>query len=263
MAGPVTRAATRRSRTAPAAAPIANRGAPLRRPTRIDAIDALRGIALCLMFAYHFAFDLRYFGVVALDFENDGFWLGFRALIVTLFLTLVGVSIVLADQNGTTLRRFLRRLAIVAAGALAVTVASLVLFPGSFIYFGILHCIVVASLLAWPVRHRPRLALAVGAVIVLAGLTYASPRFDSMGLSWIGFATRKPVTEDYVPLVPWSAAVFLGLALGRGLLHDRIPTLRPLAAAPRAIRWLGRHSLLVYLVHQPVLMGVLWLLVRR
>ncbi|MEO5786506.1 MAG: heparan-alpha-glucosaminide N-acetyltransferase [Casimicrobiaceae bacterium] len=259
----MTRTAPGRGHTAPAAASAPSRGAPPGRPARIDAIDALRGLALCLMFAYHFAFDLRYFGVVALDFEHDGFWLGFRALILTLFLTLVGMSIVLADHNGTTPARFLRRVTVIAAGAFAATVASIALFPASFIYFGILHCIVVASLLAWPVRRRPRVALAIGAAIVLAELTYASPRFDSMGLSWIGFATYKPVTEDYVPLVPWAAAVFTGLVLGRVLLRDGFSRLRPLAAAPRAIRWLGRHSLLVYLVHQPLLMSALWLLVGR
>jgi len=64
---------------------------------RIGGIDALRGLALCLMFVYHFAFDLRFYRVIAADFEHDPFWLAFRALIVTSFMLLVGVSLVLAD----------------------------------------------------------------------------------------------------------------------------------------------------------------------
>ena len=74
---------------------------------RIAAIDALRGFALCLMFVYHFAFDLRLYGVIAADFEHDPFWLGFRAVIVTMFMTLVGVSLVLADRHGATPGAFL------------------------------------------------------------------------------------------------------------------------------------------------------------
>src|SRR5581483_7425720 len=118
--------------------------------TRVGAIDALRGIALLMMFAYHFSFDLRYYGVLQADFENDPFWLTFRAIIVAMFMTLVGFSIVLADAQGTKLPRFLRRVGLIALGALAATLASLVLFPASFIYFGILHSIAVTSLLAWP-----------------------------------------------------------------------------------------------------------------
>lgn len=232
-------------------------------PTRVEAIDALRGIALGMMFVYHFAFDLRYFGVARLDFEHDTFWLSFRAIIVSMFLVLVGVSIVLADRHGTTLARFLRRLAVIAAGALAATAASIALFPSSFIYFGILHCIVITSLLAWPVRRRPVLALAIGGALLLAGFLYASPMFDPLYLSWIGFTTQKPVTEDYVPLVPWAAAVFVGIAFGHGLTSQAFEVVRAFGGAPRAVRWLGRHSLLVYLLHQPIFIGVLWLAVGR
>lgn len=230
---------------------------------RVGAIDALRGVALCMMFVYHFAFDLRYFGVARLDFENDLLWLGFRAMIVTSFLVLVGVSLVLADRRGAGAAAFLRRVGMIAAGALAATAASYALFPSSFIYFGILHHIAVASLVAWPVRRRPRLAIVVGAAILLAGLTLSSTVFDARPLSWLGFMTHRPVTEDYVPLAPWSAAVFAGIAAGHGLARTGFAALRALEDAPRWLRWLGRHSLAVYLLHQPVFIAVLWLLVGR
>ncbi len=117
---------------------------------RIAGVDALRGIALCLMFVYHFAFDLRFYGVTAADFEHDPLWLGFRALIVTLFMTLVGVSLVLADRAGATPAHFWRRVGVIGACALAVSVGSWIVFPRSYIYFGILHSIAVASVLARP-----------------------------------------------------------------------------------------------------------------
>ncbi|MDQ6619935.1 MAG: DUF1624 domain-containing protein, partial [Pseudomonadota bacterium] len=149
-------------------------------------VDALRGLAILMMFAYHLSFDLRYFGVINADFEHDAFWLGFRALIVTAFMTLVGISLALAARKGVTATHFLKRVTFIALGALAATVASLVMFPASFIYFGILHCIAVTSVLAWPLRERPGIALLVGAIVLVAGVSISSPLFDTRYASWIG-----------------------------------------------------------------------------
>lgn len=241
------------STVAPPSAPRASTAAG-----RIEAIDAARGIALCMMFVYHFAFDLRYFGALRADFENDPLWLGFRAVIVSSFLTIVGVSLTLAERSGMRLGRFLRRLGWIAAGAIATTAASLITFPQSFIYFGILHSIVVASLLAWPLRRYPIGALALGLAVLVAGSTLSHPAFDAKALSIFGFTTHKPITEDYVPLAPWSAAVFIGIAVGHGLARVGFRPLAPLGRLPGGLRWLGRHSLIVYLVHQPILLAVLW-----
>jgi uncharacterized membrane protein len=230
---------------------------------RFAGVDALRGGALCLMFVYHFAFDLRFYRVIAADFEHDPFWLGFRALIVASFMALVGVSLVLADRAGVPPARFWRRIAVIAACALAVSAASWIVFPRSFIYFGILHGIAVASVLARPLVRRPGIALAIGCVVIAAGFGWSNPAFDAGPLSWIGFVTVKPATEDYVPLAPWAGFVFLGIALGHRLARDGFSALAPIAAAPGWLQWLGRHSLAVYMVHQPILLGALWLALRR
>ena len=228
---------------------------------RIVGVDALRGGALCLMFIYHFVFDLRFYRIVTADFEHDPFWLGFRAFIVSAFMALVGISVVLADRAGATAAHYYRRVGVIAACALAVSVASWFLFPHSFIYFGILHCIAVASVLAPPFTRRPRTAFAVGCVVVIAGITLSHPVFDVRVLSWIGFTTMKPVTEDYVPLAPWAGIVLMGIALGNALARGTLRMPAPFAAAPQWLQWLGRHSLAVYMVHQPILLGVLWLAV--
>jgi len=230
---------------------------------RLSGIDALRGSALCLMFVYHFAFDLRFYRVISADFEHDPFWLGFRAVIVSAFMALVGVSLVLADRAGTTPAHFWRRIGVIAACAVAVSAASWVVFPRSFIRFGILHSIAVASVLAWPFARRPRMALVIGSVGIVAGLGWSHPAFDADPLSWIGFVTAKPATEDYVPLAPWAGVVFLGIALGHRLASGAFRARAPIAPAPRWLRWLGQHSLAVYMVHQPILLGVLWLAFGR
>jgi uncharacterized membrane protein len=223
----------------------------------------LRGGALCLMLVYHFSFDLRYYRVVAADFEHDLFWLGFRALIVASFMTLVGVSLVLAYRAGATPAHFWKRVGMIAACAIAASAGSFILFPSTFIYFGILHCIAVASVLAWPAVPWPRVAFVVGILVIAAGLAFSNSLFDARALSWIGFTTHKPATEDYVPLAPWAGFVLVGIAVGQWLARRAWRPLVPLARAPRWIRFLGRHSLVVYMIHQPVLLGLLWIVAGR
>jgi uncharacterized membrane protein len=224
---------------------------------RLAIIDGLRGFAICLMVVYHFAFDLAWFRVLRADFNHDPFWLAFRALIVTLFLGLVGVSLVLAKRAHPGSRPFWRRIALIVFCAVLVSIASYLTFPQTFISFGILHCIAVASVLARPLVAFPRIALAAGIAVVAVGVTAKLPLFDTPWLNWVGMMTHKPATEDYVPLFPWLGVVLVGVALG-GLVPR---AQRPLEAASRStptwLAWAGRHSLIIYMVHQPILVGIL------
>jgi uncharacterized membrane protein len=232
-------------------------------PQRVGSIDSLRGLAILAMIAYHFAYDLRHFGVIRADFEGGAFWLGARATILSSFLLLVGVSLVLAAQARVTTARFVRRIAVVTACAMAVTVGSYLMFPQRFIYFGTLHCIAASALLARPFVGRPRLALAVGIAVIVAGNVLGHPFFDARATSWVGFNTVKPPTEDFVPLFPWMGVVLVGVALGRALLARPLRPRAGRSAGPSALAWLGRHSLAIYMVHQPLLIGLLWLILRR
>ncbi len=258
-------AASRRRPTGPrtgavrAPAPDAKDAAPAR--GRIAAIDHARGLALVAMIAYHFAFDLRMFGLTHSDFEHDPFWLTARAAIVSSFLLLVGIGAVLArrDPRADAWQRYLRRTLVIAACAGLVTAMSLVMFPASFIWFGILHAIAVMSLVAWPLATRPRFALVAGIAAIVAGLTLSSPFFDTLPWSALGFMTHKPVTEDYVPLFPWVGVVLLGIAAGHALVRRDFAPVASLAHTPRVLGFLGRHSLITYMVHQPLLVGALWL----
>jgi len=117
----------------------------------------------------------------------------------------------------------------------------------------------VSLVLAWPLVGNAAAALIVGIAVVAAGIAFQSAAFDAPLLHWIGFVTHRPATEDYVPLFPWSGLVLIGTALGHALQRRGFGPLAPLARAPRALRWLGRHSLGVYLLHQPLLIGLLWL----
>jgi uncharacterized membrane protein len=229
---------------------------------RIRGIDVARGLAIVAMIAYHFAFDLAYFKITAANFYRDQFWLHSRTLILSSFLLLAGVSLVLAERAESGRRHFWPHVLRIAGCALVVSVASYAVFPRSFIWFGVLHAIAVSLVLIRPVVSRPRVALALGLAVIAAGNLLTASWFDRPWLAWLGFATTKPLTEDYVPLFPWTGVMLVGMAVGHALVKNGFRAVAPLARLPAAIAWLGRHSLAVYMLHQPILLGLLWLLLR-
>ena len=226
---------------------------------RVTALDALRGLALLAMIAYHFSFDLRYFAVTQWDFYGDPFWLNARTLILSSFLLIAGVSLVLADRVPQS-PRFWRHVGIIGACAVAVSAASYALFPVSWIWFGVLHAMAVSLVLARPLVQWPVLALIIGIAVIVAGNQIAHPVFDHRALGWIGFMTAKPRTEDYVPLFPWAGVLLLGIAAGHALLRSEFRPIAMAAKLPRWVAWLGRRSLPIYMIHQPLLIGLLYLL---
>ncbi|MFC7400407.1 heparan-alpha-glucosaminide N-acetyltransferase [Chelatococcus sp. GCM10030263] len=234
---------------------------------RIPLIDAARGIALLAMISYHFAWDLSFYGLIETDIAAHPAWRIYAHLIAGSFLALVGVSLVLAHANGINRRSFLRRLAILVAAAAAVTVGTYFLFPESFIFFGILHEIALASVLGLFFLRLPWIiTLAAAAVALALPLVAASPFFNAPALLWLGLATEVPETNDYVPLFPWFGCVLLGMALAQIVLgRPALPawlTWRVPGVLGRGLTLAGRHSLLVYLTHQLVLLGALWVFVQ-
>lgn len=220
---------------------------------RLDRLDALRGVALLWMAAFHFSFDLNHFGWVRQDFYRDPVWTWQRIGIVSLFLFCAGGGQALAVRAGQGTRRFWRRWAQVAGCAVLVSAGSWFMFPGSWISFGVLHGIAVMLVLL-------RLGLArlpATALLLLAGLAVAAPRwgqsafFDTRWTNWLGLVTHKPITEDYVPVLPWLGVMLVGFVVTRA--RPRIWV----GAAPRPLVVLGRWSLSFYMVHQPVLIGAL------
>ena len=232
-------------------------------PARLAALDALRGVAILAMIGYHFSFDLRHFGLTRWDFYRDPFWLNARTLILSSFLLIAGVSLVLADRNHASPARFWRHVGTIGACALIVSAASYAVFPASWIWFGVLHAIAVSLLLARPVVRRPVVALVIGAGVIAAGNLYTNALFDSRALGWIGFMTAKPRTEDYVPLFPWTGVLLLGIATGHALARRQFRPIDWAGQLPRWVAWLGQHSLAVYMLHQPLLLGALFLAAGR
>jgi len=229
---------------------------------RYPFVDSLRGVAIVLMMAYHFTFDLNYFHVVHFDFNTNVFWLSARGLIVSMFLGLVGVSLSLASVHGLNKQRYWRRIGILVICALGVSAASYMMFPKTMIFFGILHFIVIGSLLGVIFVRFYWVNLVLGCGIVVAGILVQHPLFDQPVLQWVGLMTHKPATEDYVPLFPWFGVVLIGIFLGKYIYSEPVPDFarwRGDNAIGRILTLGGRHSLLIYMLHQPLFIGILYL----
>jgi uncharacterized membrane protein len=227
-------------------------------PTRYDRLDALRAIAIVWMAIFHFCFDLDHFRFIDQDFHRDPFWTVQRSCIVSLFLFCAGLGQAVAWRQQQSWSRFWRRWAQVAGCAVLVTLGSWLMFPKSYISFGVLHGIAVMLIVTrlsagWGAWLWP-----LGAAALLLPTFVQHPFFDARLTNWVGLVTHKPVTEDYVPVLPWLGVMWWGVATGRWVLARRPHWMTgPLAAPARPLAVLGRWSLAFYMLHQPVLIGML------
>ena len=230
-------------------------------------VDIARGIAIALMFIYHFTFDLNYFGVVAFDFNNDLRWLSFRGLIVSLFTGLVGVGLVLGPGRGLDWRRYGKRLLAVGACAALASAGSYFMFPQTFIFFGILHFIFVASVFGLAFLRFTWLNLILGAALIVFGATMKLAFFDQPAMQWIGMMTHKPYTEDYVPLLPWFGVVLIGMFLARRAAarewFEKYASVEIHNPVAKLLAFGGRYSLIIYMLHQPIFIGLASIVLGR
>jgi len=226
-------------------------------------IDVLRGLAIAMMFHYHFSFDLNHFGFIQQDFYRDPFWVNYRTVIVSLFLTLVGVSLSLATRRGFNPKSYFRRLGMLVFFAALVSIASYIQFADRMIFFGILHFIAVASVLGLAFTRFYWTNLVLGTGLIILGIQFQHVTFNHPWLQWIGLMTHKPFTEDYVPLLPWFGLVLLGIFLGKLVFQKlQLPWLQNWQSSDpltQVLSFGGRHSLIIYMLHQPVFMGLLYL----
>lgn len=220
---------------------------------RLWEIDLARGIALILMITYHLLYDLNVFFNFDVAYEQGLFYLLGKAA-ATLFILVAGLSSSFSKNNT------IRGLKLIGWGCVIFLVTSIAV-PGSNIVFGILQFLGVCLLL-YPVTKNisPYILVAIGAAVMLGGEFTAPLPISHNWLVPLGFRTPSFASVDYFPLIPWLGVFLWGIALSKlvypqkkGLIKSNSKLLKLLAAA-------GQHTLLIYLLHQPVLLTILYLI---
>ena len=231
-------------------------------------IDFARGLAVALMISFHFFYDLSFFGRAAIDLAG-GFWFLFPRAIAALFILLVGVSLTLSysrarrEMAGPGLfLKYLRRGALIFSTGLLITLMTGIFIPGQYVVFGILHFIGLSIILAYPFLRLRYANIILGAAAIAAGFWVQNMVSDGPYLLWLGIAPEGFSSVDYFPLLPWFGLVLIGIFLGKTFYPDNVRRISmPDLSENRAVKTfccLGRHSLLVYLIHQPVLIALLY-----
>ena len=232
-------------------------------------IDSLRGIGIILMIIFHMLFDLNYFSSAGFDLHSGIWFLLGRAAAVT-FLFLVGLSLTLSysralKQGKAGFSKYLKRGIWIFFLGLIITLMTWLLLPQGTILFGVLHLIGISIILAYPFLRFRNLSLLLGIILIILGVFLQTLTFDFPWLLWLGFRPLAFYTFDYLPLLPWFGVVLLGIFFGNLLYPDykRRFRIRNLSSSPplRVLAFLGRHSLIIYLLHQPILLGLLYLFV--
>ena len=203
-----------------------------------------------MMIIFHLFYDLNHFKFINIQMKKDIFWYMQPKIIITLFLISVGMNLCIAHGEKVRWQKFSKRLIKLVLIAGSISLITSFVFPGRWIYFGILHNVSVSSVLALAFLKRPKLSLILGLIIVIPSIffNYKYPFF---------VLTKKPV--DHVALFPWFGCVLMGIFLySKGIHNIKIPDYK----FKNVFSFLGRYSLEIYLLHQAILFPLVYLIRR-
>ncbi len=230
---------------------------------RFFEIDFLRGIAVTTMVLYNWLFALDYLGIYRTAITS-GFWFYFARITAAAFILLAGASLTLSASKGREAAYRIKRGLKIFSWGLIITAVTWLFLGEAYVRFGILHLIGLSIILALPLSKMRRLNLSLGIILIALGAYLQKFSFGFSWLLWLGFIPKNFYTVDYFPLLPWLGVFLIGIFLGNTLYKNgaRKFEIRDLSEVPfvRAFSFLGRNSLLIYLMHQPVLLAGLWVI---
>lgn len=237
---------------------------------RIWEVDAWRGVAISMMVIYHLMWDLVAFTGLQVALQQ-GFWFYFQRTTATSFILLVGISLVISynrdrERAGTEKGlyvKFLRRgLKILGIGMIITFVIALAtaFVPGfqGRIDYGVLHFIGTAIIIAYPFLRFRWLNLLFAAIFYVTSYAIKAVPVDTLAFVWLGFEPPNYYYLDYFPLIHWFSVVLIGIFIGNvlyagGQRQFHLPDLSSFFPI-NVLRFLGSRSLLIYAIHQPILL---------
>ena len=232
---------------------------------RYPEVDMVRGIAILMMIFFHTVFDLSFFGISAIE-VSSGFWKYFAYATASLFLLIVGISLTISHARAATslsghrlALKFVYRGAGIFLLGLLVTVVTFLYLHEGYIVFGILHLIGISVMISPLFFRFKKYNLVWGLLFIITG--YFLPMIN--GPAWLLPFGIHPATfwsVDYEPVFPWTGIVLIGMGIGEylypgGVRKYAIPSIPSFFMQPLA--FLGKHSLMIYLIHQPLIILLL------
>jgi uncharacterized membrane protein len=238
---------------------------------RIWEIDLFRGIAIIMMIIFHFLYDLNYLNILNLSLYS-GYFLIYVYLVGIIFFLLVGISLTLSyskvketlTKNKLILKFLIRGFKIFSLG-LIITIITFLFLEEGFVVFGVLHCIGISIIFSYPFLKFRYLNLLFGLILICFGIILKILTFDFYFLVWLGFRPEIFYTIDYFPLLPWFGIILIGIFLGNTIYKNYTRSFNLIDLSRnrlvRIFNFLGEHSLIIYFIHQPVLLSILYLYV--
>ena len=214
---------------------------------RIDELDSLRATALVMMLVLNFVTDLNHFGIMNTETGDQWWWLA--RIAASLFVGISGVSYFLAHRLEYDFTKTSGRTKRLIFWAFVITIITYIFESSAYVRFGVLHLLALASIVAFPVARKPEFALGIGLILLIIPLS------SNSNLVWLGLRETGFIAVDYFPLNPWLGIFFIGLALASRIY----PEGKPLTEIqwPEKWLWFGRNTLTIYVIHQPILIGLL------
>ena len=237
---------------------------------RIFLLDITRGMCVLAMIAYHFFWDLGYFGFIDLQLITQGFGLLIAQLIGLSFITVAGISSRLLILSGGIKQKFLKRFFKLVFISAVISTATFILNRNSFIFFGILHFLSVCSLLSLILIYIKSsfhlfLIFLCAAIVSISGFTFDLPFM----LSWLGFNEEVPASNDFYPIFPWITFYFFGFWLGK-MIYEKVTQKNDDFSMPvnkinnlfKFCEYVGQKALVIYILHQPILFSLFFVLIK-
>lgn len=237
---------------------------------RLWEIDLMRGIAIILMIFFHFFYDLNHFSITNMKlYSGLMVYIAYVTASVFVFLAGISLSISYSKSQNKLLKKEIRLKFLWRGGkifllGLIITFISWIYIPERFVIFGILHCIGISIILSIPFIRLKITNLIIGFLLISIGVYLKTLTFNFNWLIPFGFLPHKFFTIDYFPLLPWFGVIMVGMAVGNFIYPNakRLYNIREEIFSPylKLLCFFGRHSLIIYFLHQPILIGIIFLL---